>query len=87
MKITQSGTINEVIEGKLYNYDYYHMEVRTGLSTKEYQIVVDFEKKTITGDGVAYGGFITLDKDECISFLNYVDKPIRNFTKIIKDGN
>ena len=85
MKITQSGTINEVIEGKLYDYDYYHFEVRTALSTKEYQVVVDFKEKTITGDGIAYGNFIELDKDECISLLKYVDEPIRNFTNIIKE--
>lgn len=83
MKITQSGTINEVIDGKLYDYDYYHFEERTGLSSKEYQVVVDFEEQEIIGEGVAFGGFITLDEDECISLLNYIDEPIRDFDGIV----
>lgn len=59
------------------HYDNYFVELRTGLSIKQYTIVVDFVEKFITGDVIAYGDWFDIDLDECLHVLNLVKEQDR----------
>lgn len=54
--------------------DSYFVEWYTGLSTKQYTIIIDFEQGTITGDVIAYGRWVDIDLNECLMVLNHVTK-------------
>ncbi|HLR71884.1 MAG TPA: hypothetical protein VK085_10705 [Pseudogracilibacillus sp.] len=73
-------------EGEKLNFDRYNIEVKGQLSTKDYSIVVDFLKKEITGDCVAYGSWFDIELNDCLALLKSVfktNKPIRDFKLII----
>ncbi|WP_314208231.1 hypothetical protein [Vagococcus salmoninarum] len=69
MTITHDTTQN-----KDENYDTYFVESYSGLSSKEYTIVVDYKKKTITGDGIAYGDWFDITLIDCLTILDSISK-------------
>lgn len=81
--VVSEDQIKTVIEGEEINWDRYHLEEKTLLSTKEVTIILDFKNEEITGDCIAYGGWFELSVDECLSYAREITNPIRNFDYIV----
>lgn len=85
IKLESSEEIKGIYGNKKYDLDRYNFVERTGLSTKEISIDVDFERNEITGDKIAYGSWYKLELEECIKFLktlqsNEIKRDFNNFT-------
>jgi hypothetical protein len=71
---------------KEYNFDRYNVEIYSGLSTKEFSVVVDHLDKTISGDCIRYGSWGDLDEEEILEILAIVEeegkvvRPYENYT-------
>lgn len=70
-------------------FDRYTFEERRGLSTRDIDVVVDFENETIEGDMVAYGDWFDIEADECIEYLDTLDKRdvLHDFSEIREKYN
>lgn len=83
-KIVVSEKIQAFVDGQQVDLDRYQFEEQSGLSTKEVSVVIDFENEEIAGDCIAYGGWFELSVDECLEYIQSIDKPIRNFDDILE---
>lgn len=88
IKVSSVETIKDTQNNK-YDFDRYHLEIKTGLSTKEVSVQVSFienEDEIITGDIIAFGSWYDLELDECIEYLKIVkeqNKKMPDFSKFI----
>jgi hypothetical protein len=82
-KVVSSNKMQFEQNGKSFDYDIYELEYQTQISTKQITIVVDFKNEEITGDIVAHGNWYDLTIEECLEYIEIIDKPIRNFDHII----
>lgn len=83
-KVVSSNKMQFEQNGKSFDYDIYELETQTQISTKQITIVVDFKNEEITGDIVAHGSWYDLTIEECLEYIEIIDKPIRNFDHIIE---
>lgn len=83
-KVVSSNKMQFEQNGKSFDYDIYELEYQTQISTKQITIVVDFKNEEITGDIVAHGSWYNLTLEECLDYIELIDKPIRNFDEIIE---
>ena len=83
-KVVSSNKMQFEQNGKSFDYDIYELEYQTQISTKQITIVVDFKNEEITGDIVAHGSWYNLTLEECLDYIELIDKPIRNFDQIIE---
>lgn len=62
-------------------FDVYCFEEKRAMTTREITVMVDFEKKKITGDCIAYGEWSDLDFEECKEILLAMpaEEKLRNF--------
>lgn len=70
-----------------YDFDRYVIEARSQISTKEYNVIVDFKTKEIEGDVVAHGDWYDIETEECVELLEGMlknNKPLRDFSHILK---
>ena len=51
------------------DYERYNIDTYTGLSTKEYSIIVDFKDREISGDCIAFGSWFDIEVSEACNFL------------------
>lgn len=66
--------------------DRYEFEDISRLSSKDVSIIVNFNEDVIQGDIVAFGDWYDLEYEECVHYLNLLDKKdiIRDFEAIRK---
>lgn len=83
-KIIASQNIQAFVDGQKLDLDRYDFEEQSTLSTKEVSVVIDFENEEIAGDCIAYGEWFELSVDECLAYIQFIDKPIRNFDDILE---
>lgn len=83
-KVVSSSKMQFEQEGKTFDYDIYELEYRTQISIRQITIVVDFKNEEIIGDIVAHGSWYDLTIEECLEYIEIIDKPIRNFDHIIE---
>jgi len=83
-KFIASQNIQAFVDGQKLDLDRYDFEEQSPLSTKEVSVVIDFENEEIEGDCIAYGGWYELSVDECLEYIQSIDKPIRNFDDILE---
>lgn len=76
----------ETIKYERIDFDRYIFEDVSQLSTKEISVVIDFNTNHIEGDIVAYGDWYDLEYEECLHYLDTLDKKdiTRNFQAIRK---
>ncbi|EUJ35763.1 hypothetical protein [Brochothrix campestris] len=72
MKLDYSETCISTTAPESYDFDRYNFEYRTGLSTKECSITIDFKNNEIRGDMIAYGSWWELEVFECFPYLEFV---------------
>ena len=83
-KVVSSNKMQFEQNGKSFDYDIYELEYQTQISTKQITIVVDLKNEETTGDIVAHGSWYNLTLEECLDYIELIDKPIRNFDQIIE---
>lgn len=82
--IVASQNIQAFIDGQKLDLDRYDFEEQSALSKKEVSVVIDFENEEIAGDCFAYGEWFELSVDECLAYIPFIDKPIRNFDDLLE---
>lgn len=76
-KVVSSNKMQFEQNGKSFDYDIYELEYQTQISTKQITIVVDFKNEEITGDIVAHGSWYNLTLEECLDYIELIDKPMQ----------
>lgn len=71
----------ETVNNAGLDFDRYEFEDVSQLSSKDVSIIVDFNKNVIEGNIVAYGIWYDLEYEECVHYLNSLEKKdiIRDF--------
>lgn len=83
--ILMEGEEAKKFDKEVVDFDRYVFESKSGLSTKDISVVVDFEDNEISGDMVAYGDWFDLTQEECIEYLSTLEEHqiLRDFSDIV----
>ncbi|KST48904.1 hypothetical protein [Enterococcus durans] len=63
-----------VDNNKNYDFDLYHIEARSPISTREISLYIDFIDKEVSGDIIAFGSWYDLETESVIEVLKQFKK-------------
>lgn len=72
------------VRGIFHDLDCYQIDIQNRASFKRISITIDFERETISGAFLADDEWHSLTVEECLEYIEIIDKPIRNFDHIIE---
>lgn len=66
--------INGLIDGKNYDRDSYYIEAKRPVSTKEFNVEIDFKNRCFSGDTIQYGEWYRLDEATIRELLKAIEQ-------------